>query len=171
MKDANLHTGSPAPTRELDTAQYVVIAWARVGLPVRAICLSSKLHGSYLHWVGSASVLCATSHGETCSLCANKWAKRWYAWFLGHSLDTGSLLLAQIPLESYHRAPDLHRGTILGATITLRRPEQNRRLVQVHVNRARPHEMRPGWREPDIGRMLKERYATFAAMKSQGGEE
>lgn len=162
------YAGEPAPARNRGPSGFATIAWARVGLPVRIVSLSSLVTGSYLHWVSRASMLCVAGTDAGCALCNNKWDRRWYGWLLGVSIDTGTTLLAQIPYESYCRATALHTADLLGATVALHRSERNRRLVTVGVDaRRQPVERKPGWTEPDVMAMLVARFQSFAAFRER----
>lgn len=160
MSSKNVRGVEP-PTPDWRVGEYVRIRWAKVGYPVRFQCWSSKIHGQYLHWVGTSNMLCTGPGEDCCVYCLAKFAKHWYGWLAGRCRDKSHVIVAQIPFESFQASTPLQSADLLGAQITLERTERARARVIATVSRSRAFTPPAGWTEPDVGKMIERKYSSF----------
>lgn len=153
--------GKALPEADWRMRKYVRIAWAQVDEPVRFQCWSSKVYGAYLHWVGTANMLCADHDGSKCGLCEGGYRRNWYGWLAGKCQDTGDVIVAQIPQQSFIACTMLKSSVLLGTIIVLERSARARARVHARVTASRTFAPPADWREPEVGPMIAARYAEF----------
>lgn len=149
--------GVPPPPPTVGLGGWCAVVWARVNEPVRMICMSDAVYGRELHWVGGMSQLCEGPKSP-CPLCKLEYKKLWYAWLLGHCMNSGEVILAQIPLESYRRCPAIQQPGLRGRMMRLERPERARAKVQITLIGSATHNVAHPVTLETVESMLEESY-------------
>jgi len=156
--------GVPPPPPVLDPSGFCEVRWAKVGEPIRMICLSDAIYGRELHWVGQQSQLCEAPKAP-CALCKLEYKKRWYAWLLGHCIQTGEVILTHVALESYRRCAAIQSGGLCGRMIRMERPNRARAKVDITVVGSARHSMQSPISLEQVERFVEEAYARMRIRK------